>query len=57
MFVDLIGVTTSDGIKLDGAFLEPAKHQKSGAAIDAVLVIHGSTGISTPPPPWEWPRT
>jgi alpha-beta hydrolase superfamily lysophospholipase len=44
MIVDLAGVTTSDGIKLDGAFLEPAKHQKSGAAIDAVLAIHGSTG-------------
>ena len=43
MIVDLVNVTTSDGIRLDGAFLEPKDALQPEAAIDAVLLIHGSS--------------
>ena len=44
MIADLVSATTSDGIRLDGAFLEPAIDLQHKPAIDAVLTIHGSTG-------------
>ena len=44
MLVDLISVTTSDGIALDGAFF-PATNDGSGSGpVDALLLIHGSGG-------------
>ena len=43
MIVDLVSITASDGIRLDGAFLEPKGTPQPGAAIDAVLLVHGSS--------------
>ena len=44
MIVDLMDLTTSDGITLDGAFFAPAKDTSPKGPADAVLVIHGSMG-------------
>ena len=44
MIVDLMNLTTSDGITLDGAFFAPAKDTSPNGPADAVLVIHGSMG-------------
>ncbi len=44
MLVDLISVTTSDEITLDGAF-SPAATDASGLGpVDVMLLIHGSGG-------------
>ena len=46
MLVDLMSTTASDGIRLDGAFFPPAEGttpRGAVAAVDAVLLIHGST--------------
>ena len=44
MLVDLISVTTSDGITLDGAFFPAATDASRPGPVDAMLLIHGSGG-------------
>ena len=44
MLVDLITVTSADGLSLDGIFLEPAAGVTSKGPVDAMLLIHGSGG-------------
>ncbi len=44
MLVDLISVTTSDGITLDGAFFPAATDASGSGPVDAMLLIHGSGG-------------
>ena len=44
MLVDLINVVNDDGVKLDGVFLTPKNGSSAGWPVDAVLLIHGSTG-------------
>lgn len=44
MLVDLMNVTTSDGIRLDGIFFQPAREMSRQGPVDAVLLIHGSRG-------------
>ena len=44
MLVDLISVTTSDGITLDGAFFPAATDASRSGPVDAMLLIHGSGG-------------
>ena len=44
MLVDLISVTTSDGITLDGAFFPAAEEASQPGPLDAMLLIHGSGG-------------
>jgi len=44
MLVDLISVTTSDGITLDGAFFPAATDESGSGPVDAMLLIHGSGG-------------
>ncbi len=44
MIVDLITITSRDGITLDGVFLEPAAGVNPAGPVDAVLLIHGSGG-------------
>ncbi len=43
MLADLVSVTTSDDIRLDGAFLEPER-ARADAFCDAILFVHGSSG-------------
>src|SRR5437764_3320844 len=42
MFVDLVQVTTRDGVKLDG--MDQAAAQKSSLPIEAFCLIHGTGG-------------
>ena len=44
MLADLMHVTTSDGIRLDGAFFAPARGTSHQGPVDAVLLAHGSSG-------------
>ena len=44
MLVDLITVTSTDGMNLDGAFFEPAPGVSPKGPVDALLLIHGSGG-------------
>ncbi len=44
MLVDLISVTSSDGITLDGAFFPAAAEVSRSGPVDAMLLIHGSGG-------------
>ncbi len=44
MLVDLVSVINGDGVKLDGAFLAPETGKSQSGPVDAVLLIHGSTG-------------
>ena len=44
MLVDLVEVTTSDNVSLDGAFFEPRKPIFTDKGIDGCLLIHGSGG-------------
>ena len=44
MLVDLISVTTSDGIALDGAFFSATTDASGSGPVDAMLLIHGSGG-------------
>ena len=44
MLVDLISVTSADGLNLDGAFFEPAPGVSPKGPVDAMLLIHGSGG-------------
>ncbi len=44
MLVDLISVTTGDGVVLDGIFCEPDPAAAGPGPVDAVLLIHGSGG-------------
>ena len=44
MLVDLISVINEDGLRLDGAFLGPESGTSPKGPVDAVLLIHGSTG-------------
>ena len=44
MLVDLISVTTSDEIFLDGAFFSAATKASRPGPVDAMLLIHGSGG-------------
>lgn len=45
MLVDLMSTTTSDGVKLDGAFFAPKPGMSfSRRTVEAVLVLHGSRG-------------
>ena len=44
MIVDLITITSRDGMTLDGIFLEPAAGASPKGPVDAVLLIHGSGG-------------
>lgn len=43
MNVELCRVTTSDGLKLDGAF-HPSAAEKSSAPVEAFLLVHGTGG-------------
>ncbi len=42
MLVDLIRLTSADGMELDGAYFEPPANLNPPGPIDAVLCIHGS---------------
>jgi pimeloyl-ACP methyl ester carboxylesterase len=42
LLVDLINVTTEDGLRLDGALREPASGTVSSLGADAVLCLHGT---------------
>ena len=44
MLVDLITITTGDGMTLDGIFCEPAAGVTPIGPVDAMLLIHGSGG-------------
>ena len=44
MLVDLISVINEDGLRLDGAYLGPESGVSPKGPVDAVLLIHGSTG-------------
>ena len=44
MLVDLITITTGDGMTLDGIFCEPAAGVTPRGPVDAMLLIHGSGG-------------
>jgi len=44
MLVDLMSTITSDGINLDGAFFAPPDGEAMKGPVDAVLLIHGSSG-------------
>ena len=44
MLVDLITITTGDGMTLDGIFCEPAAGVAPQGPVDAMLLIHGSGG-------------
>ena len=44
MLVDLVNLTTSDDIRLDGAFFAPESGFDQKGPIDAVLILHGSQG-------------
>tara|TARA_B100000745_G_scaffold299445_1_gene250281 strand:- start:44 stop:898 length:855 start_codon:yes stop_codon:yes gene_type:complete len=44
MLVDLVEVTTSDNVSLDGAFFEPQYQLITEKRIDGFLLIHGSGG-------------
>jgi alpha-beta hydrolase superfamily lysophospholipase len=44
MLVDLMSTTTTDGMRLDGAFFAPQPDSLRQGPVDAVLVIHGSQG-------------
>ena len=44
MLVDLVNVVNDDGVRLDGAFLAPKDGSSVEGPVDAVLLIHGSTG-------------
>ena len=44
MLVDLVNVVNDDGVRLDGAFLAPKDGSSAEGPVDAVLLIHGSTG-------------
>src|SRR5207253_10309659 len=42
--VDLVQVSTRDGLRLDGAFRSPAESVKNSLAVDALCFIHGTGG-------------
>ena len=44
MIVDLLTLTSADGLSLDGAFFEPAPGVSPKGPVDAMLLIHGSGG-------------
>lgn len=44
MIVDLITITSRDGMTLDGIFCEPAAGVSPEGPVDAMLLIHGSGG-------------
>ena len=44
MLVDLITITTGDGMPLDGIYCEPAAGVTPKGPVDAMLLIHGSGG-------------
>ncbi|MDE2779054.1 MAG: alpha/beta fold hydrolase [Chloroflexota bacterium] len=44
MIVDLITITSRDGMSLDAAFFEPAAGVTPKGPVDAMLLIHGSGG-------------
>lgn len=44
MLVDLMSTTTSDGLRLDGAFFAPPPGIQGRGPVEAVLLIHGSAG-------------
>ena len=44
MIVDLITITSRDGMTLDGIFCEPASGATPKGPVDAMLLIHGSGG-------------
>ena len=44
MIVDLITITSRDGMTLDGVFFEPAEGVTPQGPVDAMLLIHGSGG-------------
>lgn len=44
MLVDLVRVTTQDGVRLDGMLQAPADVGSSDHAVDALLLVHGTGG-------------
>jgi len=44
MIVDLITITSADGMTLDGIFCEPATGVAAPGPVDAMLLVHGSGG-------------
>jgi Alpha/beta hydrolase family len=44
VLVDLVQITTRDGLRLDGMFHEPARNARSSVGLDAVCLVHGTGG-------------
>ena len=44
MLVDLVRVTTGDGVRLDGMLQKPTPQTASDLAVDALLLVHGTGG-------------
>ena len=44
MLVDLVQVTTRDGLRLDGAYQGPVRTGTPGIAVDAFCLVHGTGG-------------
>jgi dienelactone hydrolase len=44
MLVDLVQVTTRDGLRLDGVFQAPAAGRSPGIPVDAFCLLHGTGG-------------
>ena len=44
MLVNLVRVTTRDGVRLDGMFQTPSDSESADLAVDALLLVHGTGG-------------
>jgi hypothetical protein len=44
MMVDLVNVTTRDGIRLDGTWRKPSVQRASQLGVDVVILHHGVGG-------------
>ena len=44
MLVDLVRVTTADGVRLDGGLQTPADPPRSELSCQAALLVHGTGG-------------
>src|SRR5436190_4291484 len=44
VLVDLVQITTRDGLRLDGIFQEPAAKEASPIDLDAICLVHGTGG-------------
>jgi pimeloyl-ACP methyl ester carboxylesterase len=53
MIVDLVKVTTTDGVRLDGALRVPAADARLAAEVDACIYVHGVSGNFYSSALWE----